>query len=264
MRSRLLTAVRQHQQLSRPLQLAAPVHRSFAASSSSSSSSSISSPSSSSPASFFHLPPLSARVLELLRGFSCPVPVNVAWSEQDSFGHVNNARYVTWSETGRIVWIGQMAEVKLKQTVHTPEGELSAAEATAALPSAVSRFLSGRGGAGPILKSVFLDYRTAVTYPDLVVVASRVGALSSGPTSQSGEQPDRFSLTHRLVSTKLEAVVAECEGIIVSVDYSNGGRKAPLPPLILAAIQQLQREQKEAGAVAKPPRSSVNFEPSSD
>jgi len=212
--------------------------------------------------SFYTLPPLSAGVQALLRGYSHVIPVHVAWSEQDAFGHVNNARYITYAESARIHWLAQLGAVTLTESVQTAKGDLSAAEATAALPRAAGNFLSGRAGAGPILKSVFFDYKSAATYPDVIVVGSRLTAVSGG--SNASAPPDRFHLTHRLVSVKTGQLVGECEGVIVCVDYLKGGKKAPLPPLILAALRQQQREQAERdaseGGLVKPPRSSVNFE----
>ena len=118
--------------------------------------SSSSAPSSSS---FYSLPSLSAGVQSLLRGYSHLIPVQVAWSEQDIFGHVNNARYITYAESARIHWLSQLAAVTLTEPVHTHTGILSPADATAALPRAAGTFLSGRGGAGPILKSVSQCFR---------------------------------------------------------------------------------------------------------
>jgi acyl-CoA thioesterase FadM len=109
---------------------------------------------------------------------------------------------------------------------------------------------------------VFFDYKSALTYPDTVIVGSRLTAVSSG--NDPSAAADRFHLIHRLVSVKTGQVVGECEGVIVCVDYANGGRKAPLPPLILAALQQLQRDQEARalaeGGVNKPPRCSTSFE----
>ena len=92
-----------------------------AASTSSSSSSSstpaesASSTSSSLPSSFYILPPLTPKVKELLRGYFEPVPINVAWGDMDSFGHVNNAMYPRWCEVARIHYMMQLAKVDLNK-----------------------------------------------------------------------------------------------------------------------------------------------------
>ena len=193
------------------------------------------------PLDFFALPPLSPAVRSLLRGYSHPVPVHVAWSEQDIFGHVNNARYVTWAESARIRWLNSLAEVKFKR-------------GAADLPAAVEAFMTGTGSAGPILKSSFINHRASVTYPDVVVVGSRLRWVRS----------DRFSLSHRMVSLKDSCVVAEVEGIIVAVDYKEQGGKVEIPALIRAAMEQRSKERKAddaAQGMIKPPRSCANFEP---
>jgi acyl-CoA thioesterase FadM len=130
---------------------------------------------------------------------------------QDGFQHVNNAHYIRWCEAGRIHWIMQLAHTAQTDKAFTEAAATAAADAAAAAAAGgaaqkldmfaiVQQFMSGVE-TGPILKSIYYNFQSAVTYPDCVVVGSRIQALGR----------DRFSLTHRLVSIKQEKVVGEAE-----------------------------------------------------
>jgi len=45
-----------------------------------------------------------------MSGLLATVPVEVRWSDLDSFGHVNNARYLTYFEEARLHWLERLAE----------------------------------------------------------------------------------------------------------------------------------------------------------
>ena len=83
-------------------------------------------------------------------------------------------------------------------------------------------------GLGPILASTSARFRRPVTYPDRLLVGVRTADV----------QADRVTIEYRLVSTKLDAVAAEGQAVIVSYDYRNGC-KAPIPAAVRAAVEEL-------------------------
>jgi acyl-CoA thioester hydrolase len=140
---------------------------------------------------------------ELLAGYPVCTEVPVSWGDMDALGHVNNVVYIRWLENGRVAYLAGLGE----------EGFLA------------------NSGVGPILASINCRFKAPVTYPDSVIIGTRVSELGA----------DRLTFRHRIVSRSLGRVVAEGEGVMVSYDYSRGS-KAPLPDAVRAAVEQLQQE----------------------
>lgn len=153
-------------------------------------------------------------VEELLDGYPATLQIPVAWGEMDALGHVNNVVYIRYLESGRIAYFVQMG---------------------------LSDFM-GQAQVGPILASIQCRYKSPVTFPDTLVVGTRVTAL--------GE--DRMTMHHRVVSTRQKRIVAEGEGIVVSYDY-HARKKAPLPANVRARV--LEVERLDAVPVAEEPSS---------
>jgi acyl-CoA thioester hydrolase len=140
-----------------------------------------------------------------LAHFPVVVEVDVAWGEMDSYAHVNNVIYFRYFENARIAYFDRI-------------GWSASKEAT---------------GLGPILHSTSARFRKPVTYPDHLLVGARVTDI----------QPDRITLEFKLVSTKLNAVACEGQGVVVSYDY-HAGAKAPIPDAIRKAIEELEKQAK--------------------
>jgi hypothetical protein len=79
-------------------------------------------------------------------------PQSIVWGDHDSFQHVNNVRYVRFFETSRIGWMRHV-------------GNLIGGSAKA------EGFIRGKG-VSLILKSIKVDFRRPVTYPDTVRLIS--------------------------------------------------------------------------------------------
>jgi acyl-CoA thioester hydrolase len=138
---------------------------------------------------------------ELLAGFPVIIEIPVAWGEMDAFQHVNNVAYIRYLESGRIAYLertGMMEEMAAQ-------------------------------GVGPILASVSCKYRFPLTFPDLLLVGTRVGEISA----------DRCILQHRVVSTRHRKVAAEGEGVIVCYDYREQ-RKVALSAAVRARIEAVE------------------------
>ena len=119
------------------------------------------------------------------------VEQRVQWGDMDALGHVNNARYLTWFETARILLFERVGLVGPR----------------------------AQGAVGPILARIACDFRSPVVYPATVSCACRV--VSLGRTS--------FVLDHAVLQDG--KVVAHGEGVIVVLDYESGQKVPLPEPL---------------------------------
>ena len=136
-----------------------------------------------------------------LAAFPVVVELEVAWGEMDSYAHVNNVVYFRYFENARIVYLERIGWMASKDAV----------------------------GLGPILASTSARFRKPVSYPDHLLVGARV----------SDVQTDRVTFDYRLVSTRLNAVAAEGQALVVSYDY-RAGAKCPIPDAVRKAIEELE------------------------
>ena len=114
----------------------------------------------------------------------------VYWGDMDAFNHVNNTVYFKYFEHIRIVYLAESKFMENHQAT----------------------------GVGPILKSASCKFRFALTYPDKILVGTRVTHMSE----------DRFTMRFGIFSQTHKVLAAEGDGVIVSFDFKNG-KKAPLP-----------------------------------
>lgn len=138
---------------------------------------------------------------DLLAGYPVTVRWPVAWGDMDAFAHVNNVTYLRWFESVRIAHFAAIG--------WTPDVT--------------------QGGVGPILAHTACTYRIPLTFPDTVVLGSRIVDIGD----------DRFTMRYRVVSEALGRLAAEGEGRIVAFDYGTG-RKASLPAAVREAIVALE------------------------
>jgi acyl-CoA thioester hydrolase len=137
----------------------------------------------------------------MLPDFPVIIAWPVQWGDMDAYQHVNNTVFFRWFETARIAYTSRLG---LKDMMI-------------------------RDRIGPILAAIACDYRRQVTFPDTVVIGSRVSRI--GRTS--------FGMDHALVSADAKAVAAECRSTIVVFDYATG-RPVPIPEGIRQAIVELE------------------------
>jgi acyl-CoA thioester hydrolase len=140
---------------------------------------------------------------ELLVGYPVVVEQAVVWGDMDSYRHVNNVVYFRYFENARLEFFRQL--------------DWSALEAAT--------------GVGPILHSTSARFKKPLTYPDTIAIGARVASI----------QEDRFTLQHRIVSTRLGAVATEGEGLIVTFHYERG-EKVPIPDELRRRIEELNRQ----------------------
>ena len=129
------------------------------------------------------------------------VTIPVQWRDLDALQHVNNAEYVKWFESARIIALQ----------------DLGLLDANGGVMSHLS--------VGPILASISATYLRPVTFPDTVRVGcypTRVGRSS-------------FDLNYIVWSNEQAAVVAEGHSVIVNYDY----KEQKSSPLSHAVVNQL-------------------------
>jgi acyl-CoA thioester hydrolase len=138
---------------------------------------------------------------ERLAAFPVTFEIQVLWSDQDTFGHVNNIAYLRWCEEGRIQY--------LRRIELFPEG--------------VPR------GIGPIVASVTCHYRAPLNYPDTILVGTRIVRIGTSS----------FRMEHQIVSRASAKVAAEAEATIVTIDYATGA-PVRVPDSIREAIARVE------------------------
>lgn len=140
---------------------------------------------------------------ELLHDFPVITEIPVAWGEMDALQHVNNVVYFRYFETARIEYF---------QHIHLMDHLANA-------------------NIGPVLSETHSRYKIPITYPDTLLVGSRVSDIQS----------DRFSMEYSIVSKRLGKITTSGTATIVMFDFHRN-TKAPLPDNVSAAIHTLQAD----------------------
>ncbi len=131
---------------------------------------------------------------------------HVKWGEMDAFAHVNNTVYFRWAEDVRIAHF----------------------ETLGFMPEAGN-------SVGPILASIDCRFRLPVTYPDQLLIGSRISGIGN----------DRFTMHHEIFSLNHDRLAAEGSGLIVCFDYSRK-EKAPLPAHLREQLERIDRRDNPA------------------
>jgi len=148
---------------------------------------------------------------DLLNDYPVIVEFPVAWGEMDAMGHVNNIVYFRYFESARIAYFEQIKVMDYMTET----------------------------GVGPILGEISCKFRIPLTYPDKVLVGTRVTDI----------QEDRFAMKHLVVSMKHRKAAAEGIGVIVTFDYREG-KKVAVPAEMTRRIRDVESqtwERKVAG-----------------
>ena len=141
-----------------------------------------------------------------LQSFPVVVELDVTWGDMDSYAHVNNVVFFRYFEHARVPWLDRIGWMRSREET----------------------------GQGPILASTSARFRRPVSYPDRLLVGVRAADI----------QADRVTIAYRLVSTKLSAVAADGEAVVVSYDYTDN-RKCPIPAGVRAAIEALEMKKAQ-------------------
>ncbi|MCL9774140.1 acyl-CoA thioesterase [Vibrio methylphosphonaticus] len=136
---------------------------------------------------------------ELLKDYPVITEISVAWGEMDALNHVNNAVYFRYFETARLEYF---SHINLMEDM------------------AVTKV-------GPVLGDTYCRYRLPVTYPDTLLIGSRITQVES----------DRFTMEYQIVSKKMNKVTTTGTATIVMFDFATN-RKANIPDKLMLAIEE--------------------------
>ena len=137
----------------------------------------------------------------LTEGYPVVIEIPVAWGEMDAFQHLNNIVYFRYFESARIAYFEKLDLLELMT----------------------------QKGIGPILASTSCKFRIPLTYPDKVLSGAKVSKI----------EKDRFTMNYIVVSTKLERVAAEGEGLIVAYNYREN-KKITIPQNMRDRIMNIE------------------------
>ncbi|KAJ3274141.1 hypothetical protein HDV01_003424 [Terramyces sp. JEL0728] len=137
---------------------------------------------------------LSPKLQELVKTYPSIAKFQLHWGEMDMFGHLNNVWYVRYVESARFAHLEQVLKKNFTDKQY-------------------KNFKDGTG-VGIIVKSISINYKAPALYPDNLVVATKIGNLSS----------DRYSQYTVLLSENQGTIVAETESVIVAYDYDKQGK----------------------------------------
>ncbi|NOH98633.1 acyl-CoA thioesterase [Vibrio sp. 99-70-13A1] len=136
----------------------------------------------------------------LLADYPVITEIPVAWGEMDALNHVNNAVYFRYFETARLDFF---KHVELMEEM------------------AVTKI-------GPVLGDTYCKYFRPVTYPDTLLIGSKVTEV----------QDDRFTMEYSIVSSKQQKVTTVGSATIVMFDFASN-QKALLSIRLHSAIQEM-------------------------
>jgi acyl-CoA thioester hydrolase len=141
---------------------------------------------------------------ELNKNYPSMLSLPVLWGDMDAAQHVNNIIYLRYAESGRIDFLSKI-NLEIDSTgIKNP--------------------------IGPILAETNIKYKTPLTFPDTVIVATRI---KSGSIDEFG-----FWTEQIIYSQKLQRTSAEVFAKIVCYNYLTL-KKAPIPAEIREKLIQL-------------------------
>ena len=129
------------------------------------------------------------------------LPITVRFSDMDTFGHVNNAVYLTYAESARIAYFRQLEQTEAASQM------------------------------AMILGRSEVDYRLPVVFGDQLEV--QVRAVAIGTKS--------FTLVYRMTVERDGQRILACEARTVLVCYSyDTARSVPVPADLIAALEAFE------------------------
>ncbi|RMZ79498.1 hypothetical protein DV738_g3280, partial [Chaetothyriales sp. CBS 135597] len=144
----------------------------------------------------------------------------VQWGDQDSMGHVNNVQYAKWCEIGRTNLTRKYG--KYIDPAHREEW---------------NNLLTSRG-IGLILKSIRIDYKFPMTWPDSISVYHKL----RDPPTQSSQS---MVLDVVILSEARQRVAARAQEENAMYNYQTAS-KTSMPPFMLAQFQKTFQLQEAA------------------
>ncbi|MGR5133355.1 acyl-CoA thioesterase [Vibrio alfacsensis] len=137
----------------------------------------------------------------LLNDFPVITEIKVAWGEMDALQHVNNAVYFRYFETARLDYfnkINLLVDLKTTQV-------------------------------GPVLSETQCRYKLPVTFPDTLLIGSRVVDM----------QEDRLTMEYQVLSKKWGKITTIATATGVMFDFKNNVKTA-IPNHVRHSILELE------------------------
>ncbi|KAJ5596772.1 hypothetical protein N7450_003230 [Penicillium hetheringtonii] len=141
-----------------------------------------------------------------------------------TIGHVNNVNYVRYAESARVNWTRNIG-IHIDQT--NKKKWLALLSST---------------GIGLILRSIKVDYKFPMKFPDKISVYHK---LVQDPSSSLSSQ-SAFYLQVMIMSESRQRPAARCHEDIVTYDYQRNQKTPELPPFILNQFKHIWELQEEA------------------
>jgi acyl-CoA thioester hydrolase len=124
------------------------------------------------------------------------VPISVRWRDMDAYGHVNNAKYISYLEEARVRWLhGVMDGARMGS------------------------------GISPVVANTNVNYRRPIVWPNDVVVELFVERLGTSSVT----------IGHRIVADNDDTVLYSDGNVVVVWIDTATGKSAPLPDAVRAA-----------------------------
>lgn len=123
------------------------------------------------------------------------IPIGVRWRDMDSFGHVNNAKYISYLEEARIRWLVGVPGLNMK------------------------------GPVLPVVVNTNVNYRRPIVWPDDIVVELFVERLGNSSVT----------IGHRIVDQKDEGTLYSDGNVVVTWMDTRTGKSASLPDAVRTA-----------------------------
>lgn len=142
------------------------------------------------------------------------------WGHQDTMGHINNVQYIRYCETGRTNWTRQIGEY------YDPTNKKLWEE-----------MLTSKGY-GLILKSIKVDFKFPMTWPDRISVFHKIRVMPTAADSS-------MLLDVMILSEGKQRVAAKAEEDVVVYNYKKM-KKSTLPDYMLTQFQRQFEEQEQA------------------
>ena len=142
-----------------------------------------------------------SKIIKTLDDYPIQIKKVIRWGDMDAFQHVNNTKYFDYFEDVRIAYIFE----------HNGLDNLMSLSV------------------GPILKNISAKYIRPVTYPDNLILGSRVLNIKS----------DRFDMEYAAYSEQQKTITTTGFSTIVFFDYKTH-EKSPIPEPYKQRLTDLQ------------------------
>ncbi|RXR08337.1 acyl-CoA thioesterase [Pseudoxanthomonas composti] len=126
------------------------------------------------------------------------IPISLRWRDMDAYGHVNNAKYISYLEEARVRWM------------HGVTGDQR-------LGSGVS----------PVVANTNVNYRRSITWPGEIMVELFVERLGNSSVT----------IGHRITDVSDESVLYSDGNVVVVWIDTASGKSAPIPDAVREACR---------------------------